>query len=196
MQACRATPGRFGRGRPLRSCGSRSRKNFLSRRALLLYLIAGAPLVLLSMLAAVSAADGRVRELRAAEPGVCGYIRRADPADARLFWLCVGLYEFVPRRGGRPEPALLFPRLRSDARCCSSVNICRGSIATIVLFSITTVGSMLILYFWLFPSESLAYFFDGAGARSAADLPRRDDSGVHRLRGGVPDRSGCFSATR
>jgi ABC-type transport system involved in multi-copper enzyme maturation permease subunit len=39
-----------------------------------------------------------------------------------------------------------------------------GLIATIVLFSITTVGSMLILYFWLYPSESADYFFDGAGA--------------------------------
>ena len=39
-----------------------------------------------------------------------------------------------------------------------------GLIATIVLFSITTVGSMLILYFWLFPSESAGYFFGGAGA--------------------------------
>ena len=38
-----------------------------------------------------------------------------------------------------------------------------GLVATIVLFSITTVGSMLILYFWLFPSESRTYFFGGAG---------------------------------
>jgi hypothetical protein len=39
-----------------------------------------------------------------------------------------------------------------------------GLIATIILFSITTIGSMLILYFWLFPSESAGYFFDGVGA--------------------------------
>jgi hypothetical protein len=39
-----------------------------------------------------------------------------------------------------------------------------GLIATIVLFSITTVGSMFIYYFWLFPSESARFFFDGAGA--------------------------------
>ena len=40
-----------------------------------------------------------------------------------------------------------------------------GLIATVFLFSITTVGSMLILYFWLFPSESKAHFFGGPGAR-------------------------------
>jgi hypothetical protein len=39
-----------------------------------------------------------------------------------------------------------------------------GLIATIVLFSITTIGSMVILYFWLFPSESARYFAGGAGA--------------------------------
>jgi hypothetical protein len=33
-----------------------------------------------------------------------------------------------------------------------------------VLFSITTLGSMSILYIWLFPSESARYFFDGPGA--------------------------------
>jgi hypothetical protein len=38
-----------------------------------------------------------------------------------------------------------------------------GLIATIVLFSVTTVGSMLILYFWLYPSESARYFLQGAG---------------------------------
>src|SRR4029078_10236996 len=39
-----------------------------------------------------------------------------------------------------------------------------GLIAAIVLFGITTVGSMLILHFGLFPGESWAYFFGGAGA--------------------------------
>ena len=39
-----------------------------------------------------------------------------------------------------------------------------GLIATIVLFSITTIGSMLILYFSIYPAESARYFFDGAGA--------------------------------
>ncbi|MCA1639472.1 MAG: hypothetical protein LC768_14245 [Acidobacteria bacterium] len=39
-----------------------------------------------------------------------------------------------------------------------------GLIATVLLFSITTVGSVVILYFWRFPTESARYFFDGAGA--------------------------------
>ena len=38
-----------------------------------------------------------------------------------------------------------------------------GLIATTVLFSITTVGSMLILYFQFFPAESAGYFSGGAG---------------------------------
>jgi ABC-type Na+ efflux pump permease subunit len=39
-----------------------------------------------------------------------------------------------------------------------------GLIATLTLFSITTIGSMAILYFWLFPQESSRYFSGGAGA--------------------------------
>jgi hypothetical protein len=39
-----------------------------------------------------------------------------------------------------------------------------GLVATIALFGITTVVSMAILYFGIFPSESRAYFFGGAGA--------------------------------
>ena len=66
-----------------------------------------------------------------------------------------------------------------------------GLIATIVLFSITTVGSMLILYFWLFPSESAGYFFGGAGAVSCC-LPWRHDSRVHRLRSRLSDRRSVF----
>lgn len=38
-----------------------------------------------------------------------------------------------------------------------------GLIASIVLFSITTVGLMLILYFSLYPWEPARFFFDGAG---------------------------------
>jgi hypothetical protein len=38
-----------------------------------------------------------------------------------------------------------------------------GLIAAIVLFSITTIGSMLILYLGRFPSESARYFSGGAG---------------------------------
>ena len=40
-----------------------------------------------------------------------------------------------------------------------------GLVATMVLFGITTAGSMLILFYGLFPSEAGTYFFNGAGAR-------------------------------
>jgi ABC-type transport system involved in multi-copper enzyme maturation permease subunit len=39
-----------------------------------------------------------------------------------------------------------------------------GLIATVALFSITTIGSMLILYFSIYPTESAGYFAGGAGA--------------------------------
>jgi ABC-type transport system involved in multi-copper enzyme maturation permease subunit len=39
-----------------------------------------------------------------------------------------------------------------------------GLIASIVLFTITTAGSMLILYFGIFPTESREFFFADAGA--------------------------------
>jgi hypothetical protein len=42
-----------------------------------------------------------------------------------------------------------------------------GLVATVTLFSISTLGSLALLYFGLFPSESMEYFFNGPGFAQA-----------------------------
>ena len=71
-----------------------------------------------------------------------------------------------------------------------------GLVATIVLFSITTVGSMLMLYFWLFPSQSARVFFrtarvSGRCSRISASRFSRASDTARSFCSSV-----CFSATR
>lgn len=139
------------------------KKNFLSRRAFLLYLIAGLPLVLLSMLALFPPPTdemenfGQLSQIYAAVYG--GLILRT-----LVFFGCAWVFMNL-FRGEVVDRSLHYYFLAPVRREILVVGkYLSGLIATIVLFSITTVGSMLILYFWLFPSESADYFFGGAGA--------------------------------
>ncbi len=126
------------------------RKNFLSRRALLLYLIAVMPtdeMQNFTQLSMVYAAIYGGLILRTLIFFGCAWVFmnlfRGEVVDRSLHY-----YFLAPVR----REVLLVGKYLS------------GLIATIALFSITTVGSMLILYGWLFPSESARYFFEGAGA--------------------------------
>lgn len=139
------------------------RKNFLGRRALLLYLIAGMPLVLLSMLALFPPPTdemenfGQLGQVYAAVYG--GLILRT-----LIFFGCAWVFMNL-FRGEVVDRSLHYYFLAPVRREVLVVGkYLSGLIATIVLFSITTVGSILILYFWLYPSESSQYFFGGAGA--------------------------------
>jgi ABC-type transport system involved in multi-copper enzyme maturation permease subunit len=42
-----------------------------------------------------------------------------------------------------------------------------GLLTTILLFSVSTLGSLILLYFWRFPSQSAQYFFSGPGLGQA-----------------------------
>ena len=138
------------------------KKNFLSRRAFLLYFIAGMPLVLLSMLALFPPPTDEMQnfgELSMVYAAIYGGLILRTLIFFGCAWVFMNLFrgEVVDRSlhyyflSPVRREVLLFGKYLS------------GLIATIVLFSITTVGSMLILYFWLFPSESARYFSDGAG---------------------------------
>ena len=139
------------------------KKNFLSRRASLLYLIAVLPLVLLSLLALFPPPTdemesfGQLSQMYAAVYG--GLILRT-----LVFFGCAWVFMNL-FRGEVVDRSLHYYFLAPVRREVLVVGkYLSGLIATMVLFSITTVGSMLILYFWLFPSESARYFFEGAGA--------------------------------
>ncbi len=139
------------------------KKNFLSRRALLLYLMAGLPLVLLSALALFPPPTdelGTFSEMSQVYAAIYGGLILRTLIFFGCAWVFMNLF-----RGEVVDRSLHYYFLAPVRREVLVVGkYLSGLIATIVLFSITTVGSMFIYYFWLFPSESARYFFDGAGA--------------------------------
>jgi hypothetical protein len=139
------------------------KKNFLSRRAFLLYLIAGLPLVLLSALALFPPPTdelGTFSEMSQVYAAIYGGLILRTLIFFGCAWVFMNLF-----RGEVVDRSLHYYFLAPVRREVLVVGkYLSGLIATIVLFSITTIGSMFIYYFWLFPSESARYFFDGAGA--------------------------------
>src|SRR5215204_2130590 len=139
------------------------KKNFLSRRAFLLYLVAGLPLVLLSLFALFRMPTdnaGSFSELSIAHAAVYGGLILRTLVFFGCAWVFMNLF-----RGEVVDRSLHYYFLAPVRREVLVVGkYLSGLIATVLLFSITTVGSMLILYFSLYPSESARFFFDGAGA--------------------------------
>lgn len=138
------------------------RKNFLGRRALLLYLIAALPLGLLSMLALFPPPTsemqnfGQLGEVFAAVYG--GLILRT-----LVFFGCAWVFMNL-FRGEVVDRSLHYYFLSPVKREVLVVGkYLSGLVATIVLFSITTVGSVLIFFFGILPSESARHFLDGPG---------------------------------
>ena len=139
------------------------RKNFLSRRALLLYLIAGSPLGLLSLFALFRMPTddaGSFSQLSTAYAAIYGGLILRTLIFFGCAWVFMNLF-----RGEVVDRSLHYYFLAPVRREVLVVGkYLSGLLATVLLFSITTVGSMLILYFSLYPSESARYFFEGAGA--------------------------------
>lgn len=139
------------------------KKNFLSRRAFLLYLIAGLPLVLLSLLALFPPQTDEMEnfsEFSQVYAAIYGGLILRTLVFFGCAWVFMNLF-----RGEVVDRSLHYYFLAPVRREVLLVGkYLSGLIATIVLFSITTVGSMLILYLGLFPSESARYFSGGAGA--------------------------------
>ena len=138
------------------------RKNFLSRRALLLYLVAGMPLVMLSMLALFPPPAHDMEnfaEFSQVYAGVYGGLILRTLVFFGCAWVFMNLF-----RGEVVDRSLHYYFLAPVRREVLVVaKYLSGLTATILLFSITTFGSMLILYFWLYPSESSRYFLAGTG---------------------------------
>jgi ABC-type transport system involved in multi-copper enzyme maturation permease subunit len=138
------------------------RKNFLSRRALLLYLIAALPLGLLSVLAIFPPPTsemqnfGQLSEVYAAVYG--GLILRT-----LVFFGCAWVFMNL-FRGEVVDRSLHYYFLSPVRREVLVVGkYLSGIIATIVLFSITTVGSILLLFFGILPADASRHFFEGPG---------------------------------
>src|SRR5678809_1471566 len=121
------------------------KKNFLSRRALLLYPISGLPIFLLSLLAIFPPDTSEMRNF-----GMLGQVYAAVYGGLILrtlvffgcAWVFMNLF-----RGEVVDRSLHYYFLSPVRREVLVVGkYLSGLIATIVLFSITTAGSMLILF--------------------------------------------------
>lgn len=139
------------------------RKNFLSRRAFLLYAAAGLPLVLLSLFAVFRMPEddaGSFSGLSEAFAGIYGGLILRTLVFFGCAWVFMNLF-----RGEVVDRSLHYYFLAPVRREVLVVGkYLSGLIATVALFSITTIGSMLILYFSIYPSESARYFLEGVGA--------------------------------
>jgi hypothetical protein len=138
------------------------RKNFFGRRALLLYLAAGFPLVMLSLLALFPPATSEMQnfgELTQIYAGVYGGLVLRTLVFFGCAWVFMNLF-----RGEVVDRSLHYYFLSPVRREVLVVGkYLSGLIATTVLFSITTAGTVLILFFGIMPSEASRHFFDGPG---------------------------------
>ena len=138
------------------------RKNFFSRRAILLYLVAGAPLVLLSMLALFPPPTDDLEnfgQLSQIYAGIYNGLILRTLVFFGCAWVFMNLF-----RGEVVDRSLHYYFLVPVRREVLVVGkYFSALVPTVLLFGITTIGSILILYFWLFPSESARYFRDGVG---------------------------------
>ena len=139
------------------------KKNFFSRRALLLYPVAALPLFLLSMVALFPPDTDEMESfamLSQVFAAVYGGLILRTLVFFGCAWIFMNLF-----RGEVVDRSLHYYFLSPVRREVLVVGkYLSGLIAAIVLFTLTTAGSMLILYFGLFPSESREFFFAGAGA--------------------------------
>jgi hypothetical protein len=139
------------------------RKNFLSRRALLLYLIAGLPLALLALFALFRLPDddaGSFGGMHTAFAAIYGALILRTLVFFGCAWVFMNLF-----RGEVVDRSLHYYFLAPVRREVLVVGkYLSGLVATVTLFTITTIGSMLMLYFSLYPSESGRFFAGGAGA--------------------------------
>ena len=142
------------------------KKNFFSRRAILLYPAAVLPIFIVSMVALIRPDRNEMNEMTSIS--LVGQVYAAIYGGLILrtlvffgcAWIFMNLF-----RGEVVDRSLHYYFLAPVKREVLVVGkYLSGLIAAIVLFSITTFGSMLVLYFGLFPSESREFFFAGAGA--------------------------------
>ncbi|HEX8354827.1 MAG TPA: hypothetical protein VF611_18110 [Pyrinomonadaceae bacterium] len=142
-------------------------RNFLGRRALLLYTLAGLPLaVLAAVVVFLPSAGGETEEF--AEMSIAysliygGLILRT-----LLFFGCAWVFMNL-FRGEVVDRSLHYYFLAPVRREVLVVGkYLSGLAATVTLFGVSTLGSFALLYFGLFPSQSTEYVFDGPGLGQA-----------------------------
>jgi ABC-type transport system involved in multi-copper enzyme maturation permease subunit len=134
------------------------RKNFLGKRAVLIYLLALAPVFIFAGLVLIPPSKnfGRLAEIFAM---IYGALILRTVVFFGCAWIFMNLF-----RGELVDRSLHFYFLAPVRREVLILGkYFSGIVTSAILFTATTVVSMLLLYFPNFPSESNRFFFDGPG---------------------------------
>lgn len=139
-------------------------KNFLSRRSLLLYFIAGIPLALLALLDLFPPPANEFNDFTLLHLIYAGVFNGLILRTLIFFgcaWVFMNLF-----RGEVVDRSLHYYFLTPARREVLVVGkYLSGLMTTVLLFGATTLGSILLLYFVRFTSQSAQYFFEGPGLR-------------------------------
>lgn len=142
-------------------------KNFLSRRSLLIYLLALLPLFPLLILAVVTPPGNEWREFGHYSTFYAFFYNGLILRTVVFFgcaWIFMNLF-----RGELVDRSLHYYLLSAVRREVLVVGKYVSGLATsILLFGGTTIVAMLLLYLPRFYSESLRFFFDGQGLTQIA----------------------------
>lgn len=137
-------------------------KNFLGRRALLLYALAGLPLAVLAALVVFVVPDGELQEF-ARMSNAYSVIYGGLILRTLLFFGCAWVFMNL-FRGEVVDRSLHYYFLAPVRREVLVVGkYLSGLVTTVTLFGISTLGSFALLYFGLFPSQGAEYVFNGPG---------------------------------
>ncbi|MCA1816704.1 MAG: hypothetical protein LC746_09910 [Acidobacteria bacterium] len=140
------------------------RKNFLSRRALLLYLLAGLTPALLALLDLFPPPANEFNDFTLLASMYSAIFNGLILRTLVFFgcaWVFMNLF-----RGEVVDRSLHYYFLTPARREVLVVGkYLSGLVTTVVLFGSSTVASMLLLYFVRFYSQSVRYFFEGPGLR-------------------------------
>jgi ABC-type transport system involved in multi-copper enzyme maturation permease subunit len=137
-------------------------KNFLGRRALLLYILAGLPLMVLAAVALFVVPDGELStfaKVSTAYSVIYGGLILRTLLFFGCAWVFMNLF-----RGEVVDRSLHYYYLAPVRREVLVVGkYLSGLVATVTLFGISTLGSLALIYFGLYPAQSVEYFFNGPG---------------------------------
>ena len=139
--------------------GLELRKNFLGRRAILIYLLALFPIVMLGALVLVTSPTRNFNVLGTVYAWIYGALILRTVVFFGCAWIFMNLF-----RGELVDRSLHYYFLSPVRREVLIVGkYFSGIVTSAILFTLTTVVSMLLLYFPHFTSESSRFFFDGPG---------------------------------
>jgi ABC-type transport system involved in multi-copper enzyme maturation permease subunit len=140
------------------------RKNFWGKRALLLYLFAAIPVILMFMLVVFDQnAEDDIRRRWSGALEVFGYIYEALILRTMVFFGCAWIFMNL-FRGEVVDKSLHYYFLAPLRReVLVAGKYLSGLLASVVLFTLTTAGSLFFLYYARGYPANVDYLFDGPG---------------------------------